>query len=1146
MLPVIDFFRRYIKAHHISRAALIAGGAGAAVVFFLAGAAIRLLIGPLSLGPLGSTLPNALDQALPGLQVRYDQAAIEWSRDEGRVNLVILGAKVYDSEGRIIAQAPEADIDLAAAPLLRGKMVVRSITLAGVELTLVRTAAGRLRLGVEKDKDQPDIFKRISDALNKNSGSASALKEFAVRKARIAFLDESSRIFLVAPDANLHVTTAGGDLDASLDASLEVSGHPTHITGEFTFPAGKKSIKGAVAIAGLDLRALGSDAASLAKLKPFGLLADLSASFTMQGTHLVDAEFGIGGKGTIAIPGLQRGPLKVKAMQIDGRYDAASNRILIDQGTFTAAGATGHLAGSADLVRDASGEIQSISFQSRLDKVAFDMPGVFAAPLSFRDISARGRYVPGAKDFQLERVTLAGNAISAEASGVVTLVQGKAPAVELKGQMAPIGVRDLLRAWPLKVAAGARDWIDRNMPQAKVGTVAFEVHMPAGMLDEDQLPDGALNVSIPISNAEVNYIQGLTHITALNGQATLLGDTFKAAIEGGRVGPVAIGKSTVTIADLHVPATLADIDVHGSGAVQDILALIDKKPLGYPSRFGIDVSQTKGTAQFDLALHLPTAKNLKVDDIRIAVNADVAGLAVPLGKRIRLNDGAVKFAITNDALHATGTALLEDSKLSLDWQEDFRTSSPVTTRVAVKGVLDNGARKAIGFPSTAVMDGPANIMAALTGHRGALLTADMTMDLAPTKLKFDLIGLDKPQGFPTSARITAAFGPQSSLRSGSLKLSGPGVTANGGASFDVDGHLAQASFPTVRFGAIDDFSFGLTRGPSGADIVLRGRALDGTRLAGQSGGEDTKIDGPFHISVRLDKLVLRDGVSISPFAMDAAGIGDRLSAMSLNGTMGKASLQAEMKAQDSGRHLTFAASDLGQLSRGLFGFNSLRGGKADLTVNFPGKATEVPQEAKPDFQARLVLRDFKVMNQPFLARLFTAGSLDGLVNLMQGQGIAIDKLEAPFSSKNGVLDIKDARASGPAIGFTADGYIDRPKNAIAIKGALAPLFGINSVLGKIPLLGNVLVSKQGEGVFGMTYSARGNADQPDISINPLSVLTPGILRRIFEGNMPNVAQAPSNAPPAEKQQEPPPIPAPPPKPATQPPQQAPSPTPKPH
>ncbi|MBV8976209.1 MAG: AsmA-like C-terminal domain-containing protein [Alphaproteobacteria bacterium] len=1123
---MIAFLRRTIKAHHISRAALIAGGLAAAFVFFVAGAAIRLLIGPLSLGPFGSALPDALAQALPGLAVRYDQAAIQWSRDEGRVDLVILGAKVYDSEGRIIAQAPEADIDLAAGPLLHGKTVVQRITLAGVELTLVRTRSGQLRLGVETDKDQPDLFKRIADAVTKSNGNTSSLKEFAVRKARIAFLDEGTRLFLVAPDANLRVTTAGRDLKATLDAALEVSGQPAHITGEFNFPADRKPIRGAVAIAGLDLRALAGNAEIFAGLKPLALTIDASTTFTMQGTHLIDAEFGIGGKGALAIAGLRGGPLKVKAMQIDGRYSASSNRVLIEEGTFTAGGTTAHLVGRFDLLRDAGGVLHGVAFEDHLDKVTVDMPGVLAAPLAFRDVSARGTYVPGSRDIVLERVSLAGNTISAEASGSITLAASRAPAIEMKGQIASLSLRDLLHAWPLGLASGARDWTEKNMAQGKVGPIAFEMHMPAGLLDENQLPDGALKVAFPVANAEVNYIDGLTHATGMNGRITLLGDTFGVDIDGGRVGAIALGKSRAVIANLHLPAAPAQIEVHAAGSMTDILTLVDKKPLGYPSRFGIDVTATKGAAQMDLSLNVPTRKNLKVDDIQIGIKAAVTGFAVPLGSKIHLSDGTMNFAIGNAALHATGTATLADSKFSLDWQEDFRTQAPITTRVTVKGILDNGGRAAIGFPSASVIDGPSNVVATLTGHRGSLSAADMTMDLAPTRLTFDLIGLNKPQGFPTSARIAAEFGPQSSLRSGSIKLSGPGVTANGSANFDKDGHLVQLSFPVIRFGAVDDFSLGMTRGPSGSDIILRGRSLDGTRLAAEGDSSDAKLEGPFHINVRLEKLALREGVAIAPLTMDVAGIGERLSALTLNGAMGKASLQGAMMPQDAGRRLTFTAGDLGQISRGLFGFSSIRGGKLDMALNFPGRASDPPVAAdQPDFQGKLTLRDFKVMNQPFLARLFTAGSLGGLINLMQGEGIAIDKLEAPFSSKNGVLDINNVRASGPAIGFTADGYIDRPKNAIAIKGTLAPLFGLNSFLGNVPLVGKVLISKEGEGVFGMTYSAHGNADQPDVNVNPLSVLTPGILRRIFEGKMPNVAQAPSNAPaPPATQPAPQPVP----------------------
>ena len=87
--------RRYIKAHHITRAALIAAGLAAALFFFVLGAGVRLLIGPVSLGPFGGTLANALADALPGISVKFDQAAIEWTRDEGKVNLVILGARIF-------------------------------------------------------------------------------------------------------------------------------------------------------------------------------------------------------------------------------------------------------------------------------------------------------------------------------------------------------------------------------------------------------------------------------------------------------------------------------------------------------------------------------------------------------------------------------------------------------------------------------------------------------------------------------------------------------------------------------------------------------------------------------------------------------------------------------------------------------------------------------------------------------------------------------------------------------------------------------------------------------------------------------------------------------------------------------------------
>lgn len=1116
------FVSRYIKAHHISRAALIAGGIAAAVVFFILGAVIRLLVGPVSLGPLGDALPNALAEALPGLTVKYDQAALEWSRDQGKVNLVILGARVFDTEGRIIAQAPEADIGLAAAPLLlHGKAVVQRITLVGVQLTLVRTMSGGLRLGVEKDKNQHDILSRITDAITLRSDKKSSLQAFAVRRARLAFYDEPTKLFLVAPDANFHVETASQNLKASLDATLEVSGHPARITGEFTIPPKKGPVRGAIAVSGLDLQALGGNTKTFASVKGVGLIVGLSASFTLDGVHLVNADFGVDGHGTLDLPGLSHGPLKVNRLQVAARYDGVSNRLLIDDGTLDAAGAKAHLTGNADFTKDATGALARIGLDLGLDQIALDMPGVLPRPVSLRTISLKGAYLLATKDIQIEHAELAGGPLTVQASGLVTLVAGKSPAVELKGQMAQIGVRDLLRYWPLHVGDGARNWIDANMPAGTLGPVPFEMHFPAGLLDESVLPDGALKMTIPVNNAEANYLQGLTHITAIKGTATLTGDTFSADIQSGRVGPLVVEGAHVLIADLHVPAGPGDFTANVSGSMQDVLTLIDKKPLNYPTRFGIAIADTKGMAALDMSFRLPMRKNLSVDDVNIAIKAQVTGFAIAIGEHAKLSDGTVAFDIDNAKLHATGNALLADSRLALDWTEDFRTKDPVTTRIAIKGTLDNGGRDALNFRANDFLKGPALVTAQITGHRGAILSAEMNMDLTPATLTLDLIGLNKPAGFPTAAKVSAVFGPASTIRSETMRISGPGVTANGTATFDKDAHLVQLAFPQIKFGAIDDFAFTMTRGSGLTEISVRGKSLDGTRLASRGGSssvssDNASLEGAFKIGARLDRLVLRENVAIAPFALEVAGVGDRPSSLSLNGTLGKnATVSAEMTGGEGARKLTFASSDLGLLSKGLFGFTSLRGGKLELAAILPGNAEG------PDYQGKLTMRDFKILNQPFLTRLFTAGSLDGMINLMQGQGIAVDKLAAPFSSKNGVIGISGARASGPSVGFTADGYIDRPKNLIALKGTLAPLFGINSLLNSIPLVGPVITGKPGEGVFGMTYSISGNADKPDVSVNPLSMLAPGILRRIFEGNIPKAAQAPSN-------QVPPPAAAPPP------------------
>jgi hypothetical protein len=276
--------------------------------------------------------------------------------------------------------------------------------------------------------------------------------------------------------------------------------------------------------------------------------------------------------------------------------------------------------------------------------------------------------------------------------------------------------------------------------------------------------------------------------------------------------------------------------------------------------------------------------------------------------------------------------------------------------------------------------------------------------------------------------------------------------------------------------------------------------------------------GSYHIDAKLDRVAMRDNVSIAPFNMDLTGQGNRPGSLNLAGMLTQAgvsrsgALSATMVQGPQSRAFSLQAGDAGMLIRGMFAFESLRGGKMTLAAILPGKAGD-PDVAgpQPDYTGKLDITDFTMVNQSFLNRLFSAASITGVGDLLGGSGITVDSLDVPFSSKNMVISIKDSIFSGPAVGGTIDGYIDRPHNQLALKGAIAPAYGINSLVSNIPLLGDVLASKKGEGVIGVvTYSATGNADEPNISVNPLSALAPGILRRIFQGSMPNAANAPSN------------------------------------
>jgi hypothetical protein len=66
----------------------------------------------------------------------------------------------------------------------------------------------------------------------------------------------------------------------------------------------------------------------------------------------------------------------------------------------------------------------------------------------------------------------------------------------------------------------------------------------------------------------------------------------------------------------------------------------------------------------------------------------------------------------------------------------------------------------------------------------------------------------------------------------------------------------------------------------------------------------------------------------------------------------------------------------------------------------------------------------------------------------------------------------------------------------------------------VPLLGQLLTGPKGEGILGFTYAVQGPMSAPQVLVNPLSMIAPGILRDLFQMSPQNTTITPRDDKPA--------------------------------
>ncbi len=148
--------------------------------------------------------------------------------------------------------------------------------------------------------------------------------------------------------------------------------------------------------------------------------------------------------------------------------------------------------------------------------------------------------------------------------------------------------------------------------------------------------------------------------------------------------------------------------------------------------------------------------------------------------------------------------------------------------------------------------------------------------------------------------------------------------------------------------------------------------------------------------------------------------------------------------------------------------------------------------------SKLVIDNFKVKEIPALAKLLALASLQGIADLLTGEGIRFTDFEMNFTNQDKLMKIQELYAVGPAISILLEGYIEEDK-LISLRGTLVPATTINRSIASIPLLGDLLIGKKvGDGIFGVSFKIKGPPKNLETTVNPIKTLTPRFITRTLE------------------------------------------------
>lgn len=1018
-----------------------------AIVF----AAAVLYKGPLSFGPLTELLERELDAAVPQLGVRIDAAVLNWNREIGRLEVQVVNARLLDRKGASLAAFPLVSLDFNGEDLLLGRLVPEGVELWKPRIHLFRGQDGGFYLEAQGQSRRWPLTLLFAGLANTAAAAGSTILQPG----------KTRTIRLIAHQADLSVE----------DLALGIKASASAADVKADYHAGETSL-------------------SFASLMTVG-----------------GEEISVG----LGVIRRQDGKGYETSVRFEGARASALHRILPIEQLKHLAGAEVDLAGSADFFLGDNGALSDLDLDVAIGPGKISLPEYFPAPLDLKAGILRCRF-----DDNFKRLLLS-NVDAEFADGLHLFFAGEVSG--LSSQLSVIGAgglenldaKRIKHYWPLGLAGGARAWVTKNILGGRISDGEVSLDIKPGDLAKKRLRDKAVEFTWNFDGIRAHYMENMPDLKQGRGSGLVTGRRFELMVKKALSEGLVASQGHLLVPDFSKNTNDLHVDFVAEGTVANVFALIDREPLKLVSDMGMAPASAQGNAWVKTSLRFPLKDDLELADIKIDSSAQLQGFSSDQKfGGYRLSEGILSVKADNSQIKVFGTSRINGVPGEMGWSRYFQAEGPAEAdRLKIKMRIDDAGRRALGFDFGDLLRGPVWAEGDFHLGRQGVVAGNVRANLSAATISIEDIDWEKRADtagnleVDLKRRLDGSTGiTRLAVRAGDLEFLGNG-------EFDTDNKLLHLNGERLAF-AQNDLAFKLSWLADGTKkLDFSGRRLDLRSYFDESvaiAEPEHPAQEPFDLTMQIDQVVVTDDIGLTDVRATASrrnGIWSRVNSRALiNAGPG---VRMFVKPAGEARKLMLFAQDAGAVARALGIAKGVSGGKLRLDAVLP-----LGRGWRNGVSGTLRAANFKVVNAPVLAQMLSLGSLTGIADALGGEGIAFTRFEAPFLLKGPRLAVKRARAVGPALGLTANIEFDRASKQVKAKGTIVPAYSISAVMGNIPIIGDILVGKPGEGLFAMNYSARGNWEKPKIIVNPLSALAPAFLRNIVSGIEEPVAPEPVN------------------------------------